>query len=364
MPDVISAASNAAGPSTIKENPALLLIGTFISKSHFNHSVGEDLAERLRGRGWDVHLTSRRGSKLGRLLDTTIAPWQLRQEYDVAQVDVYSGNAFVWAETACWTLRQAGKPYALVLRGGNLPIFASRWPNRVGRLLNSAHTVLTPSRYLHEEMRGFAQNLKLLPNPVDLSSFRFKLRTKAEPKLVWLRAFHKVYNPTLAPEVLKHVSTDHPEATLLMLGPDKDGSFSKTKAVAERLGIGDRTEFPGGIPRPQVPTQLHRGDIFLNTTNFDNTPVSVLEAMGCGLCVVSTNVGGIPYLLEHEKDALLVPPGQADKMADAVRRILTEPGFAEKLSRNARRKAEQFAWDAVLPKWENILLDLGEHANG
>ncbi len=92
-------------------------------------------------------------------------------------------------------------------------------------------------------------------------------------------------------------------------------------------------------------------------------PVSVLEAMGCGLCVVSTNVGGIPYLLEHEKDALLVPPGQADKMAAAVRRILTEPGFAEKLSRNARRKAEQFAWDAVLPKWENILLDLGEHGN-
>jgi glycosyltransferase involved in cell wall biosynthesis len=107
---------------------------------------------------------------------------------------------------------------------------------------------------------------------------------------------------------------------------------------------------------------MSQGDIFLNTTNVDNTPVSVLEALACGLCVVSTDVGGIPYLLEHEEDALLVPPDDAEAMAAAVRRVLTEPGLAERLSRNARKKAEGFDWSVVLPQWERLLLEVLGHA--
>jgi glycosyltransferase involved in cell wall biosynthesis len=90
----------------------------------------------------------------------------------------------------------------------------------------------------------------------------------------------------------------------------------------------------------------------------DNTPVSVLEAMACGLCVISTNVGGIPYLLQDEHDALLVPSGDDGAMAKAVRRVLTEEGLADRLSCNARRKVEQFDWSYILPKWERVLIDV------
>jgi glycosyltransferase involved in cell wall biosynthesis len=77
--------------------------------------------------------------------------------------------------------------------------------------------------------------------------------------------------------------------------------------------------------------------------------------MACGLCVVSTNAGGITYLLEHEHDALLVPPDDHEAMAAAVRRLLTEEGLAARISRNARRKAEQFDWSVILPQWEALL---------
>jgi glycosyltransferase involved in cell wall biosynthesis len=80
--------------------------------------------------------------------------------------------------------------------------------------------------------------------------------------------------------------------------------------------------------------------------------------MACGLCVVSTNVGGIPYLLEHEQDTLLVPSDDPAAMATAVRRLLTEPDLAERLSRNARQKAEQFDWSIVLPQWEALLISV------
>ena len=80
--------------------------------------------------------------------------------------------------------------------------------------------------------------------------------------------------------------------------------------------------------------------------------------MASGLCIVSTNVGGIPYLIEDEMEGLLVPPNDPAAMAAAVRRILTEPGLAARLSSNARKKSEQFDWSIILPKWEELLREI------
>ena len=77
--------------------------------------------------------------------------------------------------------------------------------------------------------------------------------------------------------------------------------------------------------------------------------------MACGLCVVSTIVGGVPDLVEHEKDAMLVPPNDVTAMAQSVRRLLTEPQLAEQLSINARQKAAAFDWSVVMPQWESVL---------
>ena len=80
--------------------------------------------------------------------------------------------------------------------------------------------------------------------------------------------------------------------------------------------------------------------------------------MACGLCIVSTDVGGIPYLLAAEEDALLVPPKAPEEMANAVRRILDQPALAESLSSCARRHAEQLDWAAVTPRWDRLLLSV------
>lgn len=337
-------------------NRRVLLVGNFLSAAGRTRGVCEDLAERLRAAGWQVLTTSHQPARIPRLLDMVHTAWTRRHEYDVAQVDVYSGPAFLWAETVCWVLRRARKPYVLTLHGGNLPAFARRWPGRVRRLLGSAAAVTTPSPYLYEHMRGFRADLHVVPNPLELGRYRFRPRARPAPQLIWLRAFHEMYNPTLAPRVVDLLRYPLPDVRLTMVGPDKgDGSFQRTRQLVQALGLGERVDFPGGVPKQDVPLWLDQGDIFINTTNVDNTPVSVMEAMACGLCIVSTNVGGIPYLLEHERDALLVPPADPEAMAAAVRRVLTEPDLAERLSRNARAKAEGCDWSAVLPQWEELL---------
>jgi glycosyltransferase involved in cell wall biosynthesis len=156
--------------------------------------------------------------------------------------------------------------------------------------------------------------------------------------------------------VLARLTGQFPDIELVMVGPDKrDGSLQTTRKVASDLGVMDRIQWIAGVAKEEVPRHLNEGDIFLNTTDFDNTPVSVLEAMACGMCVISTNVGGLPYLVKDEEEALLVPPGDAEAMADAVRRVLIEPGLAERLSRNARARAEQCDWATIMPQWEELL---------
>jgi glycosyltransferase involved in cell wall biosynthesis len=351
------------GVLTIKNRSprGVLLVGNFLSASTGTRGVCEDLAEALTTAGWSLLTTSSRVSRVLRLIDFLLTVWLKRKQYSVAQVDVYSGLAFVWAELVCTALRTVKKPYVLTLHGGNLPLFARRSGKRVMRLMQKSSAVTTPSEYLLEEMQPYRKDLILLPNPLDLQKYSFRQRDHPAPKLVWLRAFHDTYNPSLAIRVVASLAQDLPDVQLLMIGPDKcDGSYAATKDLARKLGVSERVMFPGAVPKEQIAMWLQRGDIFLNTTRVDNTPVSVLEAMACGLCIISTNVGGIPYMLEDEYHALLVPSDDHAAMAKAVHRIVVEGGLAERLSCNARRKAEQFDWSNILPRWERLLTSVAE----
>ena len=348
-----------------------LLVGNFLRSSRLGScTICELLAERLAATGWTVLTTSAKSARFSRLADMLMTVWRRRNEYAVAQVDVYSGPSFIWAESVCWLLGRLRKPFVLTLHGGNLPAFGKRWPGRVRRLLNSASVVTTPSRYLQQALRLYRDDLLFLPNAIDLASYPFRLRTNPQPKLVWLRALHGIYNPCMAVRTIAHLlgSGDTGAAIstfrfplsafhLSMFGPDKkDGSLQKLKAEIQRLKLGDQVHWQGAVAKQDVPRSLNSGDIFLNTTNHESFGVSVMEAAACGLCIVSTNVGELPFLWQDGSDALLVNPDDSAAMAAAVRRILTEPGLAERLSHNARANAEQYDWSVILPQWEQILI--------
>ena len=352
-------------PKPNVSKPSILIIGNFLSQSSSIQSVGEELAKQLSGAGWTVITASHRTNRLLRLLDMVSTIWQRRDEYSMASVEVYSGRAFLWAEVACWALRIANKPYLLTLHGGDLPKFAHRWPGRLTRLLGGAAVVTAPSAYLIKQMQPYRADLQLIPNAIDLSRYHFRQRLQPIPFLVWLRAFHYIYNPLMAVEVLASLRREFPDATLAMIGPDKgDGSLQAVIQRVNKLGLDDAIEIPGPISKDKVPEWLDRGDIFINTTNVDNTPVTVLEAMACGMCVVSTNVGGIPYLLENEIDSILISKGDARGMTLSISSILKDQAFAQQLSDNAHQRVKQFGWEHILPKWEALFRETTNKVNG
>jgi glycosyltransferase involved in cell wall biosynthesis len=338
------------------ERRGILLVGNFLSASGCNPGPSEELAARLAARGWEVLTASSRRNRPRRLADMLATAWRGRRRYAVAHVELYSGAAFLWAEAVAGLLRVAAKPYILSLHGGNLPAFARRHPRRVRALLGAAAAVTTPSRFLQEAMRSYRSDLLLMPNPIDVAVYEYRLRRRVGPLLVWLRAFHRVYHPELAVAVTDRLAREYPGVRLAMFGPDEgDGSLAEARQAAGRLGAAGRVTFAGAVPKRRVPEVLREHDIFLNTSNVDNAPVSVVEAMACGLCVVSTDAGGMRYLVEQEREALLAPANDAEALAGAVRRVLGEPGLAERLSRAGRAKAEEFDWSRALPRWQELL---------
>ena len=84
-------------------------------------------------------------------------------------------------------------------------------------------------------------------------------------------------------------------------------------------------------------------------------PVSVIEAIALGLAVVSTNVGGIPFLLEDQKEALLVADNEVSEMVFAIQQLIDDPNLFQELTTNASQKAITFDWEIVKEQWFKIL---------
>lgn len=341
-----------------------MIVGSFLEGVELSRYIGGALSEQLQATGWLTTVTSRSRSPWRRVCEMVTDLWKKRGEYSVAIVEVYSGRAFLWAEVTTRLLRSLNKPYILALHGGELPQFARNHPKRVARLLQRTPMVVSPSAYLIHELGQFRRDIRKISNPISIRHLPYRHRPSPKPNLIWLRAFHHIYNPILFPAVVSQLRVRYPDIKGTMLGPDKgDGSLQETQALIRKLGLDAHIQFIPGVKHAEVGTWLDSSDLFVNTTNSDNTPVSVLEAMACGLPVVTTNVGGLPYLLEHETNALLTPPNDATALAECIHRLCTEPGLALRLAGEARKLTAEFCWEKILPKWEALLTEAMEGAD-
>lgn len=308
------------------------------------------LAPLLRAEGLQIQTASSKKNQLLRLSDMLITLIKNSHWADAVLIDTYSTRNYWYTVIISQLCRILNLDYVLILHGGDLQKRLKKNPKLSRVLFSHAKMNIAPSRYLYEifQNAGFS-NLKYIPNSIFLKDYLFLARKSLKPKLLWVRAFDEIYNPLLALQVLKELFKEYPEAELCMIGPAKDQSYQQCVQYAEKYKL--PVNFRGRLSKAEWIELSKDYDIFLNTTNIDNTPVSVIEAMALGLPVVSTNVGGMPYLLEEGKTGLLVPPDDVSAMLSAIKNLLDSPELAEKLSQTAREQVEKFDWEVVKNDW-------------
>jgi len=227
----------------------------------------------------------------------------------------------------------------------------------MNNFFKDASMIIAPSRYLKISMEETGiGTVTVIPNFITLANYKYKKRTSVRPRLLWVRAFHnEIYNPEMAVRILSVLATQYEDARLCMVGPDKDGAMEKCLELAESLKVINRIKLTGQLSKKDWSDLSEDYDIFINTSNVDNTPVSVIEAMALGLPVISTNVGGIPFLFENEKECLLVEKNDHVQTCEAVTRLVNEPVLSAQLSQAGRRKAEGFDWENIKKLWIDVI---------
>jgi glycosyltransferase involved in cell wall biosynthesis len=96
-------------------------------------------------------------------------------------------------------------------------------------------------------------------------------------------------------------------------------------------------------------------DIMISNPFIDNTPVSLIEGMALGMCIVCTNVGGIPFLIEDRKHGILINNDSSDDLVTAINNLLNDPDLVVSLSQNGREKAEKHSWNLIKSQWLNLI---------
>jgi glycosyltransferase involved in cell wall biosynthesis len=332
----------------------LLYIGNKLSKKGSTITSIETLGGLLTQEGYTVYMASSVRNKYFRLLDMLWKTLRYSRRVQVVLIDTYSTQNFLYAVAVANLCRLLHLPYIPILRGGDLPRRLKKSKAASYKLFNGAVSNVAPSMYLYEGFKaeGYT-NLTYIPNTLEIEKYPFFEREKPKLQLLWVRSFAAIYNPLMAIKVVEILTARGFSPSLCMVGPEKDSSLQECikLATSRQLDV----SFKGMLTKEEWISLSRDYDIFINTTNFDNTPVSVMEAMALGLPIISTNVGGIPYLIEDQIDGLLVPPEAPELFANAIQEVFSDAHKALSLSRKARIKAESFDWQKIKHSWNTLL---------
>ena len=333
----------------------VLYIGNNLSHHGFAPGVIETLGKQLKESGYNVSYAGNSRSQLLRMVEMIYKILTVGRRVDYILIDTYSTLAFWYAYLTGGLSKILGTKYIPILHGGDLPKRLQRSKRACDKLFNNSYANVAVSGYLNHEFEKVGYKTVVIPNSIDISKYPFKLREQSRPKLLWVRSFHRQYNPLMAADVLEGLLQIHPDAELCMVGPDKDGSLGEFKDYIRQKGTEEHVKITGKLSKEDWISLSENYDFFINTTNVDNTPVSVIEAMALGLCVISTNPGGIPFLVQDGVDAKLVNPQNSSLMIRTVDYLLKNPEDVVQLSVNARKKAEQFDVNVIIPAWKDLL---------
>ena len=303
--------------------------------------------------------------KYVRTVTTSLAYWAslLRAVRRADVVHAFSASYFSFLLAPVPALAAAkvyGKKAVLNYHSGEAEDHLRRWPLTAAPLARRFDLIAVPSGYLVEVFARFGLPARAVFNHVDAARFRFRERAPLRPVFLSNRNLEPHYNVGCALRAFAAVQRRHADARLTVAG---DGSQrAELERLARELDLRN-VEFVGLVAPERMPELYDAADIFLNASDVDNMPLSIIEAFAAGLPVVTTDAGGIPYVVSDGETGLLAPRGAADALASCALRLLGEADLARRVAAQARAECAKYSWESVRGEWVKLYAELaGEPA--
>ena len=289
-----------------------------------------------------------------RLIPYAMRLWRAAGRSAVFHVMANSGWAWhLFAAPAIWIGKARGVRVVVNYRGGSAQTFLARSVRFVRPTLRMADAIVVPSGYLQGVFASFGVDSAIIPNVVDTVRFRPGPGASGgpakAPHVVVARNLERIYDIPTALRAFAAFRRARPDAKLSVAGTGPERA-SLERLVGE-LNLSHSVTFCGALSRDAMADLYRSATMLLNSSIVDNTPNSLLEAMACGVPIVSTGVGGIPFLVQDGVTAMLVPPEDPAALARAMQAVTDDPGLAARLVDNGLELARRCAWSNVGPQW-------------
>lgn len=268
-----------------------------------------------------------------------------------------SSRASFWRKAVvCALARLARRPYLLHVHGSEFADFyeeCSPAARRIVRaVLAKAALVLALSEAWRTTLERISPRarIEVLMNAVPLPPLDARPAAADHPPSVLFFgeiARHKgVFELARA---FAQVADELPGLRLVYAGTGR--AVAETRELTARLGLGERAEFTGWLESGRKRAALSGATLFVLPSYVEGMPMALLEAMSWGLPVIATPVGGVPEIVTHEVDGLLVPPGDVAALAAAIARLMRDPLLRERLGRAARETvATRFSLETAVER--------------
>ena len=248
-----------------------------------------------------------------------------------------------------------GKRSILNYRSGEAEDHLQNWRLTARPIMRLADVIVVPSGYLVELFGRFDLPARAIYNLVELDRFSYRERRPLKPIFLTSRLLEPLYNVGCVLKAFALIQKEYPEAELTVAA---DGWM---RAELEQLAVDlnlKATRFIGRVPFDQMPAMYDAAEIYLTATNLDNMPASITECMACGVPVVTTDAGGIPYIVKHEESCLMIARDDHVAMAESAIRLLRDNDLAVRLTERARADSVKFTWNAVRAEWIKLYQEL------
>jgi len=295
-----------------------------------------------------------------RTLFTTLYQWLLLflniPRYDI--IHIFSASYYSYllaAAPAILISRLFGKRCVINYRSGEAEDHLANWHLTAIPIIKLANRIVTPSGYLVDVFARFGLKAQAIYNIVELDRFPYREREQLRPVFLVTRLLEPLYNVACVLRAFALIQERFPEAKLTVGG---DGFLRPDlEELARQLGLRN-TEFIGFVPFDKMPELYNETDIYLTATDIDNMPSSITECMASGVPVVTSDAGGIPYIVTNEETCLMIPRNDHQAMADAAFRLLSDPALAKRITRNARESSKKFMSPGVRAEWVRLYREL------
>lgn len=293
-----------------------------------------------------VRLVTHDDRSLTRKLLSLVSGWLLAPaavlKADLVHIHTASKYSFLRKIPILLLAKCFGRAAILHIHGGAFRHYFDSSPRVFQRAVMSVlrlpDRILLLSPAKHSELAPILGNraVSIIPNPCPSPCVtNVAVRPVARRVLFagWLEREKGVFDLI---EAFAAVAGHEPELRLVLAGK---GQLAECRAMAQRLGIGDRVELPGWLRGAELERCFADADIFCLPSYGEGMPMSILQAMAFGLPTVASDVGGIPDLLVHERHGLLIPPGNIEMLSTAIRRLLHERSLRQELGENSLARA-------------------------